>query len=42
MGWVVAAEAAVLAGDARAKRALWSELKRIVRPLRRPAKGDER
>lgn len=42
MGWVVAAEAAALAGDARAKRALWSELKRIVRPLRQAAKGDER
>lgn len=34
IGWVVAAEPAALAGDARAKRALWSELKRVVRPLR--------
>ncbi|HEU4665575.1 MAG TPA: hypothetical protein VFS55_16215 [Dokdonella sp.] len=49
IGWVVTAEADLLAGDARAKRALWSELKRIVRPLlqapRRAADvshGDER
>jgi hypothetical protein len=34
IGWVVTAEPATLAGDARAKRALWSELKRVVRPLR--------
>jgi len=48
IGWVVTAEPAVLAGDARAKRALWSELKRVVRPLRPAprqagrAAGDER
>lgn len=34
IGWVVTADPATLAADARAKRALWSELKRIVRPLR--------
>jgi DNA polymerase III psi subunit len=31
LGWVAAAELAVLAGDAAAKRALWSELKRLLR-----------
>jgi hypothetical protein len=34
IGWVVAAEPSALAGDAHAKRALWSELKRITRLLR--------
>jgi hypothetical protein len=34
IGWVVVAETAMFAGDAAAKRALWSELKRIMRPLR--------
>ncbi|HEY0179567.1 MAG TPA: hypothetical protein VGC30_08030 [Dokdonella sp.] len=34
IAWVVAAEVAALAGDARAKRALWSELKRLVRAAR--------
>jgi hypothetical protein len=33
MAWVVTSEPAVLAADAQAKRALWSELKRIVRQL---------
>lgn len=33
IAWVVTAEPAVLAADARAKRALWSELKRIARQL---------
>lgn len=45
IGWVVTAEPAVLATDARAKRALWSELKRVVRPMRQRtggAHGDER
>lgn len=32
IAWVVTGEPAALAGDARAKRALWSELKRILRP----------
>jgi hypothetical protein len=31
MGWVVAGEPSALAGNAGAKRALWSELKRMVR-----------
>jgi len=34
IGWVVVAEPAAIAGNAAAKRALWSELKRIMRPLR--------
>lgn len=34
VGWVVAAETAALAGDAQAKRALWSELRRMMRALR--------
>jgi hypothetical protein len=33
IGWVVVAEPATFAGHAAAKRALWSELKRIMRPL---------
>lgn len=33
IGWVVVAEPAAFAGEAAAKRALWSELKRIMRPL---------
>jgi hypothetical protein len=33
MAWVVTSEPAVLATDAQAKRALWSELKRIARQL---------
>lgn len=33
IGWVVVAEPAAFAGNAAAKRALWSELKRIMRPL---------
>lgn len=33
IGWVVVAEPAAFAGQAAAKRALWSELKRIMRPL---------
>jgi hypothetical protein len=33
LGWVVGAELPVLAGDARAKRALWSELRRMTRSL---------
>lgn len=35
IGWVVTGEAAVLAGDAQAKRALWSELRRVARILGR-------
>ncbi len=31
LAWIVTADAAALAGDARAKRALWSELKRLAR-----------
>lgn len=34
VGWVVTGEAVALAGDAQAKRALWSELRRLVRALR--------
>jgi len=34
LGWVAGAEAAAIAGDARAKRALWSELRRLVREFR--------
>lgn len=34
VGWVVTGEAAALAGDAQAKRALWSELRRVMRALR--------
>jgi hypothetical protein len=33
IGWVVSTELALLAADARAKRALWSELKRMMRGL---------
>ena len=33
IAWVVTSEPAVLAADAQAKRALWSELKRIARQL---------
>lgn len=33
IGWVVSADAAALIGDAAAKRALWSELKRMARGL---------
>lgn len=33
MGWVVSGELAALVGDARAKRALWSELRRMLRGL---------
>jgi hypothetical protein len=33
MAWVVTSEPAVLATDAQAKRALWSELNRIARQL---------
>lgn len=33
IGWIVTGDAAVLAGDARAKRALWSELRRVMRTL---------
>jgi len=33
IAWVHAADAAALAGDAHAKRALWSELKRMRRAL---------
>lgn len=39
IGWVVSAELAQLAGDAPAKRALWSELKRMVRQLAVTAQG---
>jgi DNA polymerase III psi subunit len=38
IGWVVAAEVARLRGDALGKRALWGELKRVVRLLRAPAR----
>jgi DNA polymerase III psi subunit len=34
VGWVVTGDAIALAGDAQAKRALWSELRRLVRTLR--------
>jgi len=34
LGWVAGAEPAAIAGDARAKRALWSELRRLVREFR--------
>ncbi len=34
IGWVVTAEIGTLASDARAKRALWSELKRVLRAVR--------
>jgi len=34
IGWVVAADVARFRGDALAKRALWGELKRVVRLLR--------
>lgn len=33
IGWIVSAELPALAGDAPAKRALWSELKRLIREL---------
>jgi hypothetical protein len=39
MGWVVAAEPSALAGDAGAKRALWSELKRMLRGLHARQRG---
>jgi len=38
IGWVVTAEVARLRGDALGKRALWGELKRVVRLLRVPAR----
>jgi hypothetical protein len=49
IGWVVSAEPSRLAGDAQAKRALWSELKRMARgldidsgrPLAAGAAGDD-
>jgi len=34
IGWVVASGTAQLRGDALAKRALWGELKRVIRELR--------
>jgi hypothetical protein len=34
IGWVVAGDPAALVGDAAAKRALWSELRRMLRGLR--------
>lgn len=37
IAWVVSAELAALSRDAQAKRALWSELKRLVRALAAPA-----
>jgi hypothetical protein len=40
IGWVVVGEPAALAGNASAKRALWSELKRVMRSL--PAAGHAR
>jgi hypothetical protein len=39
IGWVVSAEPARLARDAQAKRALWSELKRMARGLRAASQG---
>jgi len=36
LGWIVTGTPALLVGDAQAKRALWSELKRVLRP---PARG---
>jgi len=39
IGWVVAAGIAQLRGDALAKRALWGEIKRIVRELRAAQRG---
>jgi len=39
IGWVVTREATELARDAGAKRALWSELKRVARGLRAGARG---
>jgi len=33
IGWVVTGELAVLARDAQGKRALWSELRRLVRKI---------
>lgn len=33
IGWIVSAELPALAGDAPAKRALWSELRRLIREL---------
>lgn len=35
IGWVVTGEPGALSGDARSKRALWSELRRVVRALRK-------
>lgn len=34
IGWVVVADPVAFVGNAAAKRALWSELRRILRPLR--------
>lgn len=36
MAWVVTGEPTALGADPHAKRALWSELKRVARQLRRP------
>ncbi|HEY0233086.1 MAG TPA: hypothetical protein VGC55_17695 [Dokdonella sp.] len=36
IGWIVSGELGALARDGRAKRALWSELKRLVRSLPEP------
>ena len=36
IGWVGAADPAEIAGNGAAKRALWSELKRLARGLERP------
>lgn len=35
LGWIVTGAPALLVGDAQAKRALWSELKRVLRALAR-------
>lgn len=34
LAWVATGDAAAVAGEARAKRALWSELRRLVRTVR--------
>lgn len=34
IGWVAAADSAAVVGDAAAKRALWSEIRRVLRGLR--------
>lgn len=39
LAWVAGTDASAIAADARAKRALWSELKRLVRECRRAAPG---